>query len=202
MAEDREALPVQYCEERGMTVTMIMMRKRNSQMIWLQSGIATRIWEERPCAAILLRSKYVNKLQRMPPVTWEVRKWSGQSEATLQSELNDAVWSMFQDTTDDINGFTESVVDLICETTEATVAKATVNSFRNQKPWITRTIRDAKNTLQPTTLGCRLKTWKKSGKGGKKGLREEGGITIPGVQSQKHVARSKNYDRLRAQFSV
>lgn len=33
MAEDREALPVQYCEDIAMTVTAIMMRKRNSQMI-------------------------------------------------------------------------------------------------------------------------------------------------------------------------
>ena len=70
-------------------------------------------------AAIFLRSKYVSK-----PVTHEVRKWSGQSEAALQSALHDAVWSTFQDTT--IN--TESVVDLICETTEATVLKTTVHS--------------------------------------------------------------------------
>ncbi len=47
--------------------------------------------------AILLRSKYVNKLWHMPPVTWEVRKWSGQSEVALQSALHDAAWSMFQD---------------------------------------------------------------------------------------------------------
>lgn len=86
-----------------------------------------------------------------------VRKWSGQSEATLQSALHDAVWSTSQDTTEDvtndINGFTESVVDLICETTEANVPKTTVKLLYNQKPWITRTICDAINThtLQPTT---------------------------------------------------
>ncbi len=40
----------------------------------------------------------------------------------------------------------ESVVGLICKTTEATVPKTTVKSFHNQKAWITRTIRDAINT--------------------------------------------------------
>ena len=92
-----------------------------------------------------------NKIRRMPLVAREVRKWSGQSEAALQSALHDAVWSTFQentvDVTDDINGLTESVVDLLCETTEETVSKTTVKSLHNQKPWITRTIRDAINTL-------------------------------------------------------
>ncbi len=82
--------------------------------------------------AILL---YVNKLGCVPPVTWEVTKWSGQSEATLQTLQHDAVWSMLQkttiDATKDINGFTESVVDLICKTTELTVPKTTVKSFHN-----------------------------------------------------------------------
>ncbi len=45
----------------------------------------------------------------------------------------DTVWSTFQDTpvdvTDDINGFTESVMNLICKTTEATVPITTVKSF-------------------------------------------------------------------------
>ncbi len=49
-------------------------------------------------AAILLRSKYVNKLRRMPPVTNQVRKWTSQSEAALQIALQDAYWSTFQNT--------------------------------------------------------------------------------------------------------
>ncbi|MDG2555613.1 hypothetical protein P7M41_26850, partial [Vibrio parahaemolyticus] len=36
---------------------------------------------------------------RQPKLVPEVRKWSGQSKATLQSAL---VWSMFQDITTDI----------------------------------------------------------------------------------------------------
>lgn len=60
------------------------------------------------------------------------------------------VWSMFQatttDVTDDINEFTECVVDLICETTEATMPKTKVKSVHNQKPWITTTFKDAINT--------------------------------------------------------
>ena len=92
----------------------------------------------------------------------EVRKWSGQSEAALQSALHEGVWSTFQDTTvnvtDDINGFTESVVDLIYQTTQATVPKTTVKSFHNQKPWIIRTIRDAINTH--CSLQLRVAVWK------------------------------------------
>ena len=61
----------------------------------------------------------------MPPVMQEVRKWSGQSEAALQSALHDVVWSTFHDTAVDINGLTESMVDYICETTEATLSKTT-----------------------------------------------------------------------------
>ncbi len=63
---------------------------------------------------------------------WVSRKWTGQSEA-LQSALHDAVSRMFQNTTVDINGFTviQSVVNLICKTTEATVLKTTVKSFHN-----------------------------------------------------------------------
>ncbi len=44
-------------------------------------------------AAILLRSTYVNKLRHMPPVMREVRKWTSQSEATLQSALHGTVWT-------------------------------------------------------------------------------------------------------------
>ncbi len=73
-----------------------------------------------------------------------------QSEVALQSALHSAVWSTLQDTTvkitDDINGFTESVVDLICKTTEATVPKTTAKLFHKEKPWIARTIWDAINT--------------------------------------------------------
>lgn len=61
----------------------------------------------------------VNILRCKPQVRREVRKWSGQLEA-LQSALHDRV----QDTADDIKRFTESVVDLICETTEASVPKS------------------------------------------------------------------------------
>lgn len=43
--------------------------------------------------------------------------------------------------------FTEPVVDLISETTEATIPKTTVKSLHNQKSWNQWTIRDAINTL-------------------------------------------------------
>ncbi len=52
--------------------------------------------------------------------------------------LHDAVWSTVHytivDVIEDTNGFTESVVDLICKTAEATVPKITIKSFHNQKP--------------------------------------------------------------------
>lgn len=54
---------------------------------------------------------------------------SGQSETDVQA-LRDTVRSMFQDTTvnvsDDIHGFTETVVEYIYKTKEATVPKTTV----------------------------------------------------------------------------
>lgn len=66
---------------------------------------------------------------------------------SVQYALHYAVWSTFQDTTidfsNDINGFDESVVDLICESTNADVPKTTDNLFHNQKPLITKTISNA-----------------------------------------------------------
>lgn len=74
----------------------------------------------------------------MLPLTWEVRKWSCQSKAALQSALHDesdthcrTPWLT------DINGFTATVVDFIYETTGE--PKTTITSFHNQTPWITRT---------------------------------------------------------------
>ncbi len=53
--------------------------------------------------------------------------------------------------------------------------------------------------MQPILgLHCSLATWisiRQDRKGGKKRLWEECGTTIPGGQSQKHVARTKDWDQ-------
>ncbi len=54
-------------------------------------------------------SKRVNKLRCTPPVTREVRKWTGQSEAALQTALHDAVWNMSQVTLDVIEDINDSL---------------------------------------------------------------------------------------------
>ncbi len=89
-------------------------------------------------AAILLRSKYVNKLWHMTPVMREIRKWSGQSRMpySLHYLMQSGARSRTPLSTSlmiSMDSLWESVVDLICKTTEAAVPETAVKSFHNLK---------------------------------------------------------------------
>lgn len=95
--------------------------------------------------AILLKLKYVNGIFKHAPSDTKERV----SQRLPYSLCHDAILSTSQDTTVDItnsiNKLAESVVDLICKTTAATLPKTPVKSFHNQTPRITRTILDSIN---------------------------------------------------------
>lgn len=95
--------------------------------------------------AIFLLPKYKQRLHREPPVSREVRRWSGQSEATLQDALSDVDWDMFRESSCDVDEFTEVVTCFLGKLLEDTIPMVTVKVFPNQKPWVDKTIRAALN---------------------------------------------------------
>ncbi len=96
-------------------------------------------------AAIFLTPEYKQRLAQEPPVKREVTRWSSNSEAMLQSALDDVDWDMFMASSSDVSEFTEVAVSFVNTLTEQATETITVRTFPNQKPWVDRSIRDAVN---------------------------------------------------------
>ena len=74
-------------------------------------------------------------------MTRSIRKWSDDADATLQDCFASTDWNMFQDTSDDIEEYTNLVIGFINKYIDDVIPTVTVRSYPNQKPWITGNIR-------------------------------------------------------------
>ncbi|XP_076745749.1 uncharacterized protein LOC112435595 [Maylandia zebra] len=95
--------------------------------------------------AIFLIPQYKQSIRREDVTKREVKRWTAQSEATLQDALNDVDWDMFRACAVDINEFTEVAVCFVNMLAEEIIPTARVTTFPNQKPWMDRSIRTAVN---------------------------------------------------------
>jgi hypothetical protein len=86
--------------------------------------------------SIILIPAFKRKLKQEVPVTRSIQKWSDEADATLQDYFSSTDWTMFRDSSNDIENYTTSVTDFINKCIEDTVPTVTVHTYPNQKPWI------------------------------------------------------------------
>ena len=91
--------------------------------------------------SILLIPAYKQKLKQEVPVTRSIRKWSNDTDATLQDCFASTEWNMFRDSSNGIEGYTTSVIGFINKCIDDVVPTVTARTYPNQKPWITGNIR-------------------------------------------------------------
>ena len=84
---------------------------------------------------------YKLKLKQEVPVTRSIRKWSDDTDATLQDCFASTDWNMFLDSSNGIEEYTTSVIGFINKCIDDVVPTVTVHTYSNQKPWITGNIR-------------------------------------------------------------
>ena len=76
--------------------------------------------------SILLIPAYKQKLKQGVPVTRSIRKWSDDSDATLQDCFASTDWNMFRDSSDGIEEYTTSVTGFINKCIDDVVSTVTV----------------------------------------------------------------------------
>ena len=105
-----------------------------------------------------LRRSYHNMVQLIPryrplvlrelTVTRTIKEWSDDAVEKLKGSLDCTDWDVFVNSSSDINELTElteSVCRYIDFCVECTIPQKTVKMFPNNKPWITKTIKDIIN---------------------------------------------------------
>ena len=84
--------------------------------------------------SILQIPAYKQKLKQEVPVIRSIRKWSDDTDATLQDCFASTNWNMFRDSSTGIEEFTTSVIGFINKYIEDVVPTMTVRTYHNQKP--------------------------------------------------------------------
>ena len=74
-------------------------------------------------------------------MTRSIRKWSDNTDATLQECFASTDWNMFRDSSNGIEEYTTSVIGFINKWIEDVVPTLTAHTYPKQKPWITGNIR-------------------------------------------------------------
>ena len=86
--------------------------------------------------------KYRPVLKRSKPVLKTVNVWSVDNVETLKGCFMCTDWGVFTQDNPDINTATDSVTDYIKFCIETVIPKKTVKCFPNNKPYITKEIKD------------------------------------------------------------
>ena len=90
--------------------------------------------------SIFLIPAYKQKLKQEVPVTSSIRKWSDDSDATLQDCFASTDRSMFRDSSNGIEEYTTSVISFINKYINDIFPTVTVRTYPNQKSWVTGNI--------------------------------------------------------------
>ena len=90
---------------------------------------------------ILMIPAYRKKLKREVPVACSIRKWSDDTDATLQDCFPSTYWNLFRDSSNGIEECTYSVTGFFNMCIDDIIPTVTVRTYPNQKPWITDNIR-------------------------------------------------------------
>lgn len=95
---------------------------------------------------VLLTPSYVPLVQRQPVTTRTVRRWSQEAKEALQDCFESTDWNVLCGPHgEDINNLTDCVTEYIKFCEHTTVPSRTVRCFPNNKPWITRDLKELLN---------------------------------------------------------
>jgi len=91
---------------------------------------------------IQLRPSYVRKLKAVKPTTRTVKEWTDENKEAVAGSLACTDWSVFFEAGLDLDTLTTTVTDYIQFCVDSLVPNRTIKVFGNNKPWMTKDIRD------------------------------------------------------------
>ena len=94
---------------------------------------------------VLLLPKYRPIVQRLKPRVINVKQWSPEVDDRLQDCFNNTDWSVFIDSSSDIDELTETVSSYIKFCEDLIVPSKKVKCYSNNKPWITKDVKQIIN---------------------------------------------------------
>lgn len=94
---------------------------------------------------VLLSPKYRPLVQRQQPRTMAIKQWSDEAVQELQASLECTDWDVFMDANPELNEFTETVSCYINFCVESIIPIKVVKVYPNNKPWITKRVKDVIN---------------------------------------------------------
>ena len=94
---------------------------------------------------VLLQPKYRPIVQTQPAKVISIQQWSTESIERLRSEFDCTVWEVFTQSAQNIDQLTETISDYINFCTDLYIPKKCVKVFSNNKPWITKNVKEIIN---------------------------------------------------------
>lgn len=98
---------------------------------------------------VLLTAEYIHVIQRQPVTTRLVRRWTQEGNEALHDWLESTNWNtLWESYGEDINSMTERITEFITFWVNNTLPVKAVRCFPNNKPWITRDLKELLNKKQ------------------------------------------------------
>lgn len=94
---------------------------------------------------VSLVPKYRPLVQREPPVTRSVLSWTKEAWDSLKGCFDCTDWSVFTQAAQNVNELAETVCDYVNFCVDSCVPRKTVKVFANNKPWVTKNIKEVLN---------------------------------------------------------
>ena len=94
---------------------------------------------------VYLRPKYTPQTKREPPTRKTVLSWSDLAWENLQDCLASTDWSVFIDATENVSELADTVCNYINFCVSSIVPVKTIKIFSNNKPWVSKDIKDILN---------------------------------------------------------
>ncbi|KAI3367054.1 hypothetical protein L3Q82_009687, partial [Scortum barcoo] len=135
------------CAEVQLTFTkvklLLMSSNQEDLNDWYQSlSLAVRSDHN----LVHLKSCYSPEVQRQPVITRTIRRWSQEAEQTLQGCFEVTDWDVLFDAQgEDIPKLSDCIMDYVNFCTDNIIPTKTVRCFPNNKPWVTKNIKDVLN---------------------------------------------------------
>ena len=95
---------------------------------------------------------YKPMLKREKVKTKEVKVWSEDAVSKLQRCFDWSDWTVFEDSAKDIDELTDTVCSYITFCEDIVIPKKYVKVYPNNKPWVTKSLKNALNRKQKAFL--------------------------------------------------
>ncbi|GFS04568.1 hypothetical protein ElyMa_004660400, partial [Elysia marginata] len=94
---------------------------------------------------VLLRPRYTPLARREPPVKKTVLVWTADAWETLRASLECTDWSVFVNSSQDMSELADTVCCYINFCIETAIPTKTIKVYSNNKPWVTKDIKQILN---------------------------------------------------------